>query len=228
MKILIVEDEANLAGYLKKGLEEEGHEISLAANARTAEKVMVPDGFDLVVLDLILPDGNGLDLCSSFKKLQPRLPVVMLTSLGGTEDKVAGLDSGADDYLVKPFQFSELAARIRAVERRQRLMNQGTVLKIADLMMDVSAHKVSRAGKNISLTSREFKLLKVFMENQDVVLSRMDIADKVWDIHFDTGTNVVDVYVNYLRNKMDKPFDQKLIHTVIGAGYVLRNQQESD
>ena len=228
MKILIVEDEVNLASYLKKGLEEEGHEISLAPNFTAAEKSMIPDVFDMVVLDLILPDGSGLDLCSNFKKIQPRLPVVMLTSLGATEDKVAGLDSGADDYLVKPFQFSELAARIRAIERRQKLMNQGTVLKVADLILDVAAHRVIRAGNIISLTSREFKLLKVFMENQNVVLSRMDIAEKVWDIHFDTGTNVVDVYVNYLRNKVDKSYSRKLIHTVIGAGYVFRNEQESD
>lgn len=226
MRILVVEDEINLADYLRKGLEEEGHEISVAPGIKAARVAMEPDFFDLVVLDLILPDGNGLQLCREFKQEQPKLPVVMLTSLGSTEDKVAGLDSGADDYLVKPFQFSELAARIRAINRRQKLMNQSTVLKIADLSMDIAAHRVQRAGKTISLTTREFKLLRIFLENINVVLSRMEIAEKVWDIHFDTGTNVVDVYVNYLRNKLDKGFDQKLIHTVIGAGYVLRNEQD--
>ena len=225
MRILVVEDEINLADYLRKGLEEEGHEISVAPGIKAARVAMEPDYFDLVVLDLILPDGNGLQLCREFKQEQPKLPVVMLTSLGSTEDKVAGLDSGADDYLEKPFQFSELAARIRAISRRQKLMNQSTVLKIADLSMDIAAHRVQRAGKTISLTTREFKLLRVFLENINVVLSRMEIAEKVWDIHFDTGTNVVDVYVNYLRNKLDKGFEQKLIHTVIGAGYVLRNEQ---
>jgi two-component system copper resistance phosphate regulon response regulator CusR len=226
MRILVVEDEINLADYLRKGLEEEGHEISVAPGIKAARVAMEPDYFDLVVLDLILPDGNGLQLCREFKQEQPKLPVVMLTSLGSTEDKVAGLDSGADDYLVKPFQFSELAARIRAINRRQKLMNQSTVLKIADLSMDIAAHRVQRAGKTISLTTREFKLLRIFLENINVVLSRMEIAEKVWDIHFDTGTNVVDVYVNYLWNKLDKGFDQKLIHTVIGAGYVLRNEQD--
>jgi two-component system copper resistance phosphate regulon response regulator CusR len=225
LKILVIEDEVNLADYLKKGLEEEGHEISVAPCIKAARVAMEPDYFDLVVLDLILPDGNGLQLCSEFKQEQPKLPVVMLTSLGSTEDKVAGLDSGADDYLVKPFHFSELAARIRAIDRRQKLIHQSTVLKIADLSMDITAHRVQRAGKLISLTTREFKLLRVFLENINVVLSRMEIAEKVWDIHFDTGTNVVDVYVNYLRNKLDKGFDQKLIHTVIGAGYVLRTEE---
>jgi DNA-binding response OmpR family regulator len=223
MKILIVEDEVNLADYLKKGLEEEGHEIALAGGFKSARLAMSPFFYDLVVLDLILPDGNGLDLCSEFKRNQPNLPIVMLTSLGSTEDKVAGLDAGADDYLVKPFQFSELAARIRSIERRQRILNQGTLLKVADLVLDVASHKVSRAGKDIPLTTREFRLMKVFLENKDVVLSRMEIASRVWDINFDTGTNVVDVYVNYLRNKVDKNFDKKLIHTVIGAGYVLRS-----
>jgi two-component system copper resistance phosphate regulon response regulator CusR len=226
MKILIVEDEVNLAGYLKKGLEEEGYEISIAPGVNSARQAMNPGFFDLVILDLILPDGNGLQLCREFRQEQPKLPIVMLTSLGSTEDKVAGLDSGADDYLVKPFQFSELAARIRAVERRQKLMHQGNILKVADLVLDVASHKVHRAGKVVALTSREFKLLKVFIENQDVVLSRMDIASRVWDINFDTGTNVVDVYVNYLRNKIDKQFERKLIHTVIGAGYVLRSQAD--
>lgn len=224
MKILVVEDEANLAGYLKKGLEEEGHDIMVAGNCRSAKEVMRPDEFELVLLDLILPDGNGLLLCQDFKKLQPHLPILVLTSLGSTEDKVSGLDAGADDYLVKPFQFSELAARIRVIERRKKLLQNGTVLKIADLTLDAAARTVTRGNKSIALTSREFKLLKVFIENKDVVLSRMEIAEKVWEIKFDTGTNVVDVYVNYLRNKIDKGFDIKLIHTIIGVGYVLRSE----
>jgi DNA-binding response OmpR family regulator len=224
MKILVVEDEANLAGYLKKGLEEEGHDIMVAGNCRSAKEVMRPNEFELVLLDLILPDGNGLLLCQDFKKLQPHLPILVLTSLGSTEDKVSGLDAGADDYLVKPFQFSELAARIRVIERRKKLLQNGTILKIADLTLDAAARTVTRGNKSIALTSREFKLLKVFIENKDVVLSRMEIAEKVWEIKFDTGTNVVDVYVNYLRNKIDKGFDIKLIHTIIGVGYVLRSE----
>lgn len=221
---MVVEDETNLAGYLKKGLEEEGHEVSIASDARSAREFLVPNQFELVLLDVILPDGNGLQLCQDFKRNQPRLPILMLTSLGSTEDKVSGLDAGADDYLVKPFQFSELAARIRVIERRKNLIQLGSVMKVADLTLDAAARTVLRGNKSISLTTREFKLLKVFLENKDIVLNRMEIAERVWEINFDTGTNVVDVYVNYLRNKIDKGFDKKLIHTVVGAGYVLRSE----
>lgn len=222
MKILVVEDELNLATYLKRGLEEEGHTIELALDSKTAKIHMGSDKFDMVILDIILPDGNGLVLCKDFKELHPKIPIIILTSLGSTKDKVSGLDSGADDYLVKPFQFSELAARIRAIERRKHQNQSPTILTALDLVMDTSSRSVQRNGKVITLTAREFKLLQVFLENRNKVLSRMDIAESVWDINFDTGTNVVDVYVNYLRNKIDKMHEKKLIHTVIGVGYVLR------
>jgi DNA-binding response OmpR family regulator len=222
MKILVVEDELNLATYLKRGLEEEGHAIELALDSKTAKVHMGSDKFDMVILDIILPDGNGLVLCKDFKELHPKVPIIILTSLGSTKDKVSGLDSGADDYLVKPFQFSELAARIRAIERRKHQNQSPTILTALDLVMDTSSRSVVRNGKAITLTAREFKLLQVFLENRNKVLSRMDIAESVWDINFDTGTNVVDVYVNYLRNKIDKLHEKKLIHTVIGVGYVLR------
>jgi len=222
MKILVVEDELNLATYLKRGLEEEGHTIELALDSKTAKIHMGSDKFDMVILDIILPDGNGLVLCKDFKELHPKVPIIILTSLGSTKDKVSGLDSGADDYLVKPFQFSELAARIRAIERRKHQNQSPTILTALDLVMDTSSRSVKRNGKAITLTAREFKLLQVFLENRNKVLSRMDIAESVWDINFDTGTNVVDVYVNYLRNKIDKLHEKKLIHTVIGVGYVLR------
>jgi two-component system, OmpR family, copper resistance phosphate regulon response regulator CusR len=222
MKILVVEDELNLATYLKRGLEEEGHTVELALDSKTAKVHMGSDKFDMVILDIILPDGNGLILCKDFKELHPKIPIIILTSLGTTKDKVAGLDSGADDYLVKPFQFSELAARIRAIERRKHQNQYPTILSALDLVMDTSSRSVQRNGKSITLTAREFKLLQVFLENRNKVLSRMDIASSVWDINFDTGTNVVDVYVNYLRNKIDKMYEKKLIHTVIGVGYVLR------
>ncbi len=222
MKILVVEDELNLATYLKRGLEEEGHAIELALDSKTAKIHMGSDKFDMVILDIILPDGNGLVLCKDFKELHPKIPIIILTSLGSTKDKVSGLDSGADDYLVKPFQFSELAARIRAIERRKHQNQSPSILTALDLVMDTSSRSVVRNGKAITLTAREFKLLQVFLENRNKVLSRMDIAESVWDINFDTGTNVVDVYVNYLRNKIDKMHEKKLIHTVIGVGYVLR------
>ena len=224
MKILLVEDELNLAGFLKKGLEEEGHEVVIAPDIKSARHEMKPNVFELVILDLILPDGNGLQLCRDFKTGFPHLPIVMLTSLGSVQDKVEGLDSGADDYLVKPFQFSELMARIRVIERRSQLAGKSNVLIVADLVMDSSARTVKRNEKSITLTAREFRLLKVFIENKNHVLSRMEIAERVWDINFDTGTNVVDVYVNYLRNKIDKGFEPKLIQTVIGVGYVLRTE----
>jgi two-component system copper resistance phosphate regulon response regulator CusR len=222
MKILIVEDEINLAIYLKRGLEEEGHLADMAHDAKSAKVWMGSEKFDLVILDIILPDGNGLNLCKAFKELHPKTPIIMLTSLGSTTDKVSGLDSGADDYLVKPFQFTELTARIRAIERRN-LQNQfPMILKALDLVMDTASRTVIRSDKPISLTAREFKLLQVFLENKNKVLSRLEIAGSVWDLNFDTGTNVVDVYVNYLRNKIDKAYSKKLIHTVVGVGYVLR------
>lgn len=222
MKILVIEDELNLATYLKRGLEEEGHIVDLAHDAKSAKVWVGSEKFDLLILDVILPDGNGLVLCKDFKLLHPKTPIIMLTSLGTTSDKVAGLDSGADDYLVKPFQFSELAARIRAIERRKLQHQFPVILKALDLTMDTSSRTVERSGKPISLTAREFKLLQVFLENKNKVLSRMEIAGSVWDINFDTGTNVVDVYVNYLRNKIDKIYPVKLIHTVVGVGYVLK------
>lgn len=224
MKILLVEDELNLAGFLKKGLEEEGHQVVIAPDIKSARYEMKPNVFEFVILDLILSDGNGLQLCRDFKTGFPHLPIIRLTSLGSVQDKEDGLDSGADDYMVKPFQFSELMARIRVIERRSQLAGKSNVLTAADLVLDSSARTVKRNEKPITLTAREFRLLKVFIENKNHVLSRMEIAERVWDINFDTGTNVVDVYVNYLRNKIDKGFEPKLIQTVIGVGYVLRTE----
>jgi DNA-binding response OmpR family regulator len=198
MKILIVEDELNLASFLKRGLEEEGHQVEMALDAKTAKVHLASDKFEMLIMDVILPDGNGMKLCQDFKALHPKTPIILLTSLGQVQDKVAGLDSGADDYLVKPFQFSELTARIRAVERRLSHYASPPILNAANLTMDIANHNVARDGKDISLTAREFRLLQVFLENKNRVLSRLEIAESVWDINFDTGTNVVDVYVNYL------------------------------
>jgi len=224
MKILIVEDELNLASFLKRGLEEEGHQVEMALDAKTAKVHLASDKFEMLIMDVILPDGNGMKLCQDFKALHPKTPIILLTSLGQVQDKVAGLDSGADDYLVKPFQFSELTARIRAVERRLSHYASPPILNAANLTMDIANHNVARDGKDISLTAREFRLLQVFLENKNRVLSRLEIAESVWDINFDTGTNVVDVYVNYLRNKIDRNFEPRLIHTVVGVGYVLRSE----
>lgn len=222
MKILVIEDEFNLASFLKRGLEEEGHKVEIALDGKTAKVHMASDKFDLLVMDVILPDANGVKLCQDFKSLHPKVPIILLTALGATHDKVTGLDAGADDYLVKPFQFSELTARIRAIERRLSQNNLPSKYSALDLTLDVESRMVYRAGKPINLTTREFRLLQVFLLNKNKVLTRLEIAESVWDINFDTGTNVVDVYVNYLRNKIDKGHDIKLIHTVIGVGYVLR------
>lgn len=222
MKILVIEDEFNLASFLKRGLEEEGHKVELALDGKTAKVHMASDKFDLLVMDVILPDANGVKLCQDFKSLHPKIPIILLTALGSTQDKVTGLDAGADDYLVKPFQFSELTARIRVIERRLLQHNLPSRYSALDLTLDVESRMVIRAGQPINLTTREFRLLQVFLLNKNRVLTRLEIAESVWDINFDTGTNVVDVYVNYLRNKIDKGHDIKLIHTVIGVGYVLR------
>ena len=222
MKILVVEDELNLASFLKRGLEEQGHQVEMALDAKTSKVFIATEKFDLLILDVMLPDGNGLTLCKDYKLLHPNLPILLLTSLGSTVDKVTGLDAGADDYLVKPFQFSELLARIRVIERRGVAVQKPVIYKALDLVLDTSAKTVSRSGGSINLTAREFKLLQVFLENRNKVLSRLEIAEKVWDINFNTGTNVVDVYVNYLRNKIDKHHKIRLIQTVVGMGYVLR------
>ncbi len=224
MKILVVEDELNLATFLKRGLEEAGHVAEIALDSKTSKVLVATGKFDLLVLDVMLPDGNGFQLCKDFKFLHPKLPIIMLTSLGATNDKVTGLDSGADDYLVKPFQFSELLARIRVIERRNESGLKPVILEVYDLKLDTDSKIVTRGGHPIALTAREFKLLQVFLENKNKVLSRLEIAEKVWDINFDTGTNVVDVYINYLRNKIDKEFKLKLIQTVVGMGYVLRTE----
>ncbi len=214
----------NLASFLKRGLEEEGYQVDMALDAKTAKVSVATEKFDLLVMDVILPDGNGMKLCHDFKELHPKMPIILLTSLGQVNEKVAGLDSGADDYLVKPFQFTELTARIRAIERRMNHYSTPATLAVSNLVMDIGNHKVIRSGKEIALTAREFKLLQVFLENKNRVMNRLEIAESVWDINFDTGTNVVDVYVNYLRNKIDRNFEPKLIHTVVGVGYVLRSE----
>jgi DNA-binding response OmpR family regulator len=195
----------------------------MALDAKTTKVLVATEKYDLFVMDVMLPDGNGMRLCQDFKELHPKTPIILLTSQGQTSDKVAGLDSGADDYLVKPFKFSELNARIRSVERRINQNSSPILLTAYNLTLDVNNHKVTRGGKELPLTNREFRLLQVFLENKNKFLTRLEMASSVWDINFDTGTNVVDVYVNYLRNKIDRNFEPKLVHTVVGVGYVLRS-----
>lgn len=220
MKILIVEDEPKVASFIREGLEELGYKTEVAYDGFVGERLFKQNEYDLVILDIILPYINGLDLCKKFKELKPEVPILMLTALGTTEDKLSGFESGTDDYLVKPFEFRELVARVKALSKRLS-SQQGTPhrLKVADLELDLDKKVALRGGRSIELTAKEFALLEYFMLNKEKVVSRVDIAEKVWDITFDTGTNVVDVYVNILRRKIDKDFGNKLIHTRIGMGY---------
>lgn len=220
MKILVVEDEVKVAGFLKKGLEENGYVVEVAYDGQMGEKLGLRNHYDLMILDVILPYVNGNELCRRIRGKKQQVPILMLTALGTTEDKVNGFDSGADDYLVKPFEFDELLARIRAlIKRATGGIATSTVLKVADLELNIDKKLAKRGNKNIELTAKEFALLEFLMKNKGRVLSRAEIAEKVWDITFDTGTNVLDVYINILRKKLDKDFDKKLIHTRIGLGY---------
>ncbi|MFN3403853.1 MAG: response regulator [Cytophagaceae bacterium] len=226
MKILLVEDEPKVASFIKKGLEEQLHEVEVAYDGFTGKELALKNHHDLIILDVNLPHVNGIELCKTIRKENISVPVLMLTALGTTENKVTGLDSGADDYLVKPFEFPELLARIRALNRRnQNTSNLGTIYKIADLELDTMTKVVRRSGKKIDLTAREFALLEYLLKNQGRVISRVDIAEKVWEISFDTGTNVIDVYINFLRKKIDKDYSPKLIHTLVGMGYVLKVEE---
>ncbi len=225
MKILVVEDEPSISNFIKKGLEENGFEVSQAFDGEMGLKLAGRDDFELIILDLILPGINGLEFCQKLRsQIQVHTPVLMLTALSTTDDIVTGLDAGADDYLGKPFKFKELLARIRALTRRKgsTLVNVNR-LKVADLEVDLDKKFVTRSGKEIRLTPKEFFLLEYLVRNKNRVVSRLDILENVWDIQFDLSTNVVDVYMNYLRNKVDKPFEDKLIQTVVGMGYIVKD-----
>ncbi len=227
INILVVEDEPKVAAFIKEGLEEESYHVTVAYDGHFGLKLASEHQYDMIILDLMLPYINGLDICTQIRAKGNSTPILMLTALGTTEDKVTGLDAGADDYLVKPFEFKELLARIRAVTKRGVKNETPTsTLAIADLNMNLDAKTVTRSGKHIELTAKEFLLLEYFLRNKGRVISRSEIAEKVWGIGFDTGTNVIDVYVNFLRKKIDKQHDTKLIHTIIGMGYTLRVEQK--
>lgn len=226
MNILVVEDEQKVATFLKNGLEEQGYLVDIAYDGYTGEKLAFTRAYHLILLDVIIPIINGIDLCRKIKATKPDTPILMLTALGTTDDKVAGFDSGADDYLVKPFEFIELVARIKALTKRSQLKQQPTyvpnILSVGDLQLDIDKKVAIRQEKIISLTAKEFSLLEYLMRNKGRVMSRPDIAERVWDMTFDSGTNVVEVYVNILRKKIDKDFPTKLIQTRIGLGYVIK------
>lgn len=226
MQVLVIEDEQRVAELIQKGLQELGFQVTLAYDGEMGKKLALSKTFDLILMDLILPKINGIDLCKEIRLNYPNLPIIMLTALGTTDDKVEGFDAGANDYLVKPFDFRELHARIRAlVKRNQNLnrntFNQGFILRFADLEMNLETKLVKRNNEAINLTPKEFRLLEYMMGNAERVLSRTEIAEKVWDT-FDSGTNFIDVYINYLRKKIDKNHSVKLIHTKPGMGFIFK------
>lgn len=223
VKILLVEDEKKIAAALKTGLEEQGFFVTIAYDGVMGEKIFLNYGFDLVILDINLPHLNGYTLSRIIRQKKKNTPILMLTALGTVDDKIEGFEAGADDYLVKPFAFKELLARIRSLLRRSmNVVSEGNILRVADLEINLDSKEVIRAGNRISLTSKEFQLLEYLVKNKNKVVSRADIAGKVWDIGFDTGTNVIDVYINFLRKKIDKDHEVKLIYTQIGMGYILK------
>lgn len=223
MKILVVEDEKKVAKFIQQGLEEEHYTVDIAGDGEQGEKLAMTDGYDLIILDIFLPNKDGIAVLRSLRARKMSVPVLMLTAKSSTEDKVEGLDSGADDYLTKPFAFAELLARTRSLLRRGA-SEKTTVLRVADLNLDTVSHKARRADKLIDLTGREYALLEYFMRNLNRVLTRTIISEHIWSYNFDTGTNVIDVYINHLRSKIDDGYDKKLLHTVRGVGYVLKDE----
>lgn len=222
-KILIVEDHVKMADSISKGLEENGYKTDVAYDGFIGKRMFDSNEYNLIVLDINLPLLNGYELCAEIRKKDPQIPVIMLTALGSTDDKLLGFEKGADDYIVKPFEFRELIARIKALLKRSPANKKNqTILKVADLEIDTESKTVKRGNQNIDLTAKEFSLLEYLVRNTGKVISKADIADKIWNINFDTGTNVIEVYVNFLRKKIDRNFPVKLIHTQIGMGYVLK------
>ncbi|MBW6510426.1 MAG: response regulator transcription factor [Desulfuromonadales bacterium] len=221
MRILVVEDEQKVAGFIQRGLEEEGYKVELALDGEEGIEKGMTGAFDLILMDIMLPKKDGIAVIRELRENNIMTPVLCLTARDSVDDKVIGLDIGADDYLAKPFAFAELVARCRALIRRGT-SDRGAEIHFADLRLDPVTHKVWRSGKEIELTSKEYALMEYFMRNPNKVLTRTMIAENVWDYSFDSFTNIIDVYVNYLRNKIDRDYDKKLIHTVRGSGYVLK------
>lgn len=223
MKILLVEDEIKVSNFIKKGLEEQMLSVDVAYDGVTGLSMIRQNTYDIIILDVVLPGMNGFEVCKRIRKIESAIPILMLTALGTLHDKVNGLDSGADDYLTKPFHFKELLARLRALSRRNNPEQTfKKIIKVGDLEINLDSKGVKKAGKELSLTAREFRLLVLLARNKGRVLSRAEIAEKIWEQSFESGSNVIDVYVNYLRKKIDSGTDKKLIHTIIGMGYVLR------
>jgi DNA-binding response OmpR family regulator len=224
MRFLVIEDNPKLAEVVKKGLEEQGYNVDVTHSGRDGEELAARGEYDGIVLDLMLPDHDGFELCKNLRRRQVATPILMLTALSSTPDKVAGLEAGADDYLTKPFEHEEFIARVRALLRRAQAV-EGAVLRFENLELDLVKRTATRAGQPISLTAREFALLEYLMRNPHRVLTRTNLGERVWDMNFEEESNVIEVYVSRLRAKVDKGFDKPLIHTVTGTGYVLTNEK---
>lgn len=224
-KILIVEDEKKIADTLKFGLDEIGFSVEVAYDGKLGYHLFCAKEFDLIILDINLPGMNGYDLCKAIRAKNQQIPILMLTSMSALNDKIEGYESGADDYMVKPFEFKELLLKIRVLLKRtvNQSLPVGNILKAADLEMNLDSKEVKRDGRAINLTAKEFQLLEYLLRNKNKVVSRVDIAINVWDVDFETNTNVIDVYISYLRNKVDKQFEHKLIQTHVGMGYILKD-----
>ncbi len=227
MKILIVEDNSRVSSLLKRGLESQQYQVYISEDAEDAIVLLNKITFDLAITDIMLPKMSGIDLCKLIKQQYPDLPIIMLTALGTIDEKIEGFDAGADDYMVKPFEIRELYVRIKAILQRRSIKNKEAYLndlEYYDLKIDKKFNRVFRNGAEIELTPKEFKLLVFLVSNAERILTREEIAENVWGNHFDTGTNYIDVYIAYLRKKIDKNFDHKLIHTKPGVGFIFASQ----
>jgi two-component system copper resistance phosphate regulon response regulator CusR len=225
IKILLIEDEPKTVQSLKQGLEENNYDVSIAYDGHMGKQLALAHTYQLIVSDIIIPGINGLDLCRELRAQGIQTPILMLTALSTTDDKLNGFEAGADDYLPKPFDFKELLARVKAlIKRSNQTILDAQVLKFADLEMDLNSSLVSRAGLMIHLTSKEFQLLEYFLRNQEKVISKAEIAENIWEVEDENSSNLIEVYVNYLRKKVDKGFSSKLIHTQFGMGYILRQE----
>lgn len=226
MRVLVVEDQRKLLTFIKKGLQQSGYSVDAAESVEATEALAFEFEYDLIILDVMLPDGNGFDITRRLRQHGLSMPILMLTALGETSSKIKGLDAGADDYLTKPFAIEELLARVRALLRRRQDLRGSSTLVVGDLQVDLRSRKVTRRNREIQLSAKEFALLEYLMRNQGRTLSRTQIMEHVWDMHFDSESNVIDVYINLLRKKVDLPFDQKLIKTVHGTGYMLKESSD--
>jgi two-component system copper resistance phosphate regulon response regulator CusR len=224
VRLLVVEDNPKMARIIRQGLMENGYAVDVAHTGHDGEQMAATEPYDAIILDVMLPEQDGIQVCANLRRRRVPTPILMLTALSTTGDKIKGLDAGADDYLTKPFEFDELLARVRALLRRGQPQGASN-LRFADLEIDLLTREVRRSERRVKLTAKEFALLEYFMRNPNRVLSRTSIGEHVWDMNFDSDSNVIDVYVSMLRRKMDKGFGQRLIHTVIGTGYVLRTEE---